>query len=396
MVMDIHDCKRNIFLYRLHAAFNEPLFWGPILILSLQNLARMPLADIYYMESAALCICVALDLPSGALADIIGRKRTLIIGRIFLLVSAIFFSTMVSPLGAWIGNIFWAIGFSFQSGADTSLLYETLQECRLQKRYAKIEGCAIGSRLVLIAGCSLATGFLAKINLRIPMYLCVPFVAIPLAAAFFMKEPGHTKDYSMGEQVRMLKDGIVFGIRSKEVRWMVGFAALVGTTSKVWFFTYNPYFEFVHLDLALYGIIFFLLNVVAWLSSHYAYKMENYLGERGCVIGMILCIGLPILLMGVAPARPIAFLVLIQNIVRGAMRPFVGNYMHRHVKNDIRATVLSFQSTFGNVMGIWALAVFGFFIGHAGLLATLNILGVSMLILGGMSYASYVRRVAVE
>ncbi|HUC02218.1 MAG TPA: MFS transporter [Candidatus Paceibacterota bacterium] len=394
--MDKHDCRRNIVLYRLYAVFNEPLFWGPILILSLQQLAHMPLADVYYMESAVLCICVALDLPSGALADIIGRKRTLIIGRIFLLLSAVFFSTMSSPAGAWTGNILWAIGFSFQSGADTSFLYETLKEHRLQKSYARIEGCAIGSRLAVIACCSLVTGFVARTNLRAPLYLCLPFVAIPLVAVFFMKEPGHSERYSMSGQIRTLKDGIAFGIRSKEVRWMVGFAALVGTTSKVWFFTYNPYFEFVHLDLALYGVIFFLLNIVAWVSSHYAYKMEDKLGERGCVLGMILCVGMPILLMGIAPLRPIAFLVLIQNVVRGAMRPFVGNYMHRHVGNNIRATVLSFQSTFGNVMGIWALAVFGFFIGHLGLLATLDILAVSMLVLGGMSYVSYVRRVAVR
>jgi MFS family permease len=392
--MDKHDCRRNVLLYRLYAVFNEPLFWGPIVIFSLQKLAHMPLADIYYMESAVLCICVVLDLPSGALADIIGRKKTLIIGRIFLLLSTIFFSTMSSPAGAWTGNVLWAIGFSFQSGADTSFLYETLKECRQQKLYARIEGCAVGFRLAVVACCSLAVGFLARANLRAPLYFCIPFVAIPLVSVFFIKEPGRSKEYSMSKQICVLKDGIMFGIHSKEVRWMVGFAALVGTVSKVWFFTYNPYFEFVRLDLAFYGIIFFFLNIVAWLSSHYAYKMESSLGEKKCVLGMILCVGVPILLMGIAPIRPFVALVLVQNVVRGSMRPFVGSYMHRHVENNIRATVLSFQSTFGNVMSILALAVFGFFIGHLGLLSSLKILGVLMLVLGGLSYASYARRVA--
>lgn len=394
--MDIRGCRRNIFLYRLHSAFNEPLFWGPILILSLQQLAHMPLAEIYYMESAVLGICVVLDLPSGALADIIGRKRTLVIGKLFLFANVILFSVMASPLGAWMGNIAWAIGFSFQSGADTSLLYETLRECRLEKRYARIEGCAIGVRLGIIACCSLVAGFLAKIHLRLPLYLCIPFALIPLGAALFMQEPGGKKHYSIGVQIRVLKDGIMFSVRSKEVRWMVGFAALVGTTSKVWFFTYNPYFEFVHLDLALYGVIFFLLNIVAWISSHYAYKIEEYLGERGCIIGMMLCVGVPILVMGIAPLRPIAFLVLVQNIVRGAMRPFVGSYLHRHVENNVRVTVLSFKSTFANVVSIGALAMFGFFIGHLGLLTTLDILGISMLVLGAMSYMSYMHDVAIR
>ena len=83
--METRNARRNVILYKLFVMFNEPLFWGPILIISLQNLAHMSLPDIYFMESAVMIICVALDIPAGALADVIGRKKTLIIGRIFLL-----------------------------------------------------------------------------------------------------------------------------------------------------------------------------------------------------------------------------------------------------------------------------------------------------------------------
>ena len=38
--------KRNVTIYRLYAMFSEPLFWGPILIMALQELAHMPLTDI--------------------------------------------------------------------------------------------------------------------------------------------------------------------------------------------------------------------------------------------------------------------------------------------------------------------------------------------------------------
>ena len=74
--MTKHDCDRNVFLYRLHVLFNEPIFWGPILITSLQKLGHMSLPDIYYCESIVLMICLTLDIPSGALADVIGRARS--------------------------------------------------------------------------------------------------------------------------------------------------------------------------------------------------------------------------------------------------------------------------------------------------------------------------------
>lgn len=391
--MNESECDRNIMLYRLYVIFNEPLFWGPILITSLQGLAHMSLPDIYYMEAVVLGLCVLLDIPSGALADVIGRKRTIIIGRIFLFGSVVFFTIMTSPLGAWTGNILWAIGYTMQSGADTALLYDTLKEHGKEDQFKRIEGQAVGSRLILIACCSVATGLLASVALRLPLWIGLPFTLVPLVAAFFLKEPVPTEHYSAEKQMAVLKQGARFVIGSIEIRWMVGFAALLATTSKVWFFTYNPYFEVVGFPIAYYGVIFFFLNTVAWLSSHYAYNIEHYLGERRCIIGMVLCLGVPILLMGLVPIQPFVCLVVVQNVVRGFMRPFVGDYMNRHITSNIRATVLSVQSSIANLTAIIGLAVFGLCMDHLSLLSSLIILGTVSLTLGLLSYRSYTKKI---
>jgi MFS family permease len=353
----------------------------------------MSLPNIYFMESAILCICVLLDIPSGALADVIGRKRSIIVGRVFLFGSAVFFTFMSNPLEAWLGNIVWAIGYSLQSGADTALLYESLKDTGAEEKYKRVEGQAIGARLILIACCVLVTGVLARINLRLPMYLSLPFVLIPLVSAFFFKEPAKTERFSVQKQFDVLKQGSRFMMKSVNVRWMIGFAALLATTSKVWFFTYNPYFEKVGVPLEMYGVIFFLLNAVAWLSSHYAYKLEQIFGERWCIVGMVLCLGIPILLMGLVPIQPFAYLVLIQNVVRGFMRPFVGDYMNRHIATHMRATVLSMQSSAANLVSVLGLAIFGLFTKNLSLLTSLTLLGVIALTLGTWSYRTYVKKV---
>ena len=391
--MNESSAVRNIWLYRIYTIFNEPLFWGPILITSLQNLAGMELSEIYFMESTVLCLCLLLEIPSGALADLIGRKKTVVIGRVFLLANTYFFTVMETPLEAWIGNILWAIGFSLQSGADTALLYDTLANVGKQHEFKKIEGHAIGLRLILMAFCALATGWLASIDLRLPLWIGLPFMAVPLVTALLFTEPVQIVQYSAREQLGLLKQGIYFAARSVEVRWMVGFAALLGTTSKVWFFTYNPYFELVELPLSYYGTVFFSLNVVAWISSHYAHSVERALGERACVLGMVLCLGVPILLMGYFPILPFAYLVLVQNVVRGFMRPFVGDYLNRHISSNIRATVLSVQSSVANLAGIVSLAMFGLLTREYGLLNSLIVLGTVSLSLGMLSYQTYKRRI---
>ncbi len=396
--MNEGESRRNVLLYRLYVIFNEPLFWGPILIVSLQKLAGMSLPEIYYMEAIVLCICVVLDIPSGALADVIGRKQTIIIGRVFLFGSILFFAIMTNATEAWVGNILWAIGYTLQSGADTSLLYETLKERGREDKYKKVQGQAVGARLVLVAFCSLVVGLLAEIDLRLPLLLCLPFALIPLVSSFFWREPIQTEKYSVQKQVETLMQGASFVLRSVEVRWMVGFAALIMSTSKVWFFTYNPYFELVGMPIAHFGIIFFLLNIVAWLSSHYAYKIEQALGERRCVLVTVLCVGGPIMLMALIPIHPFAYLVVVQNVVRGFMRPFFEDYIHYHISasesGNIRATVMSAQTTVANLTAVAGLTGFGFLVGHLSLLNSLLILGTLCLVLGMLSYWSYLRRIA--
>lgn len=387
-------CRRNIFLYKWYVIFNEPLFWGPILVITLQELGHLSLSDIFYMEAVATGICIVLDMPAGALADIIGRKRAVVAARILYFTSALYFAFMTTIADAWIGNVFWALGMSLQNGADSALLYDTLKECDREDDYKRITGQALGMRFAMMAGAALVTGWLASISLRLPLYACLPFLALSLGASLFLTEPkrSHGNDEKKkGHQV--MRGAIRHVITSPALMWMIAYAALLLTISKIWFFTYNPYFELVKLPLAMYGVIFFLLNVTAWLTSHYAHLIEKKLGEEWCVIMQVLCMALPILLMGAFPMMAFAYLVLIQNIVRGFLRPFMEDYIHRRVNSNIRATAQSVQSTVSNITGMVCLAIFGVCVKLLSLQYALVVLGIAALVLGSLSYAWYRARI---
>ena len=390
--MNKNNVHRNVVLYKLFVLFSEPLFWGPIVIVSTQKLGHMSLPNIYLMESVVMVLCVLLDVPTGALADHIGRKKVLIIGRIFLLLSTIAFASMVNPLTAWIADIVWVIGYSFQSNADVSFIYGNLKEGKLENEFKKIEGCAVGSRLLLIAVCSLAVGPLASINMRIPILLSIPFQVIPLVTCFFFAEAKKETRFGLVKQWIILKEGISFALKKSEILWIISLYALLMSASKLWFFAYNPYFEYVGLDLKYYGVVFFLLNIVAWFSSHFAYKIEAKIGEKTCIKCMIASIGLPIIAMGLFPCKGMSLLVLTQNMVRGFFRPFNGDFMNRQIDSEnIRTTVLSIQSTTSNVVSIIALAGFGLLTKNASLVHSLVVLGLLVLILGMWSVKKYRR-----
>jgi len=385
------QAERNILLYYWYQIFKEPLFWGAILITFITGVSGMTLAQIYFCESVCVIGIVILDSPFGALADLIGRRNTMHIGICIWSFKLIIFASAVNPLMIWIANLLWVLGASLISGADTAMLADTLKALGRESEFQKIEGRSNAYRLAIVAICSISTGYLAEIHLRFPAYLSIPFTLIACLAVFFMIEPPVIAERTKNrhEYFRLLKSSAIFVYHHSEIKWIIAFTTLIAVVSKVWFFTYNPYFELVQLPLAYFGWIFCLLNIVAAVCSHEAVRLTKYLGEFGGVIMMIILIALPIWLMGFYVGQICVLLVLMQNVVRGYMAPFLGAMMHRHLDSENRATVSSLKSTVNNIGQFIVLAVFGLALNVWTLPYCLQILGIGTAVIGMCLIASF-------
>ena len=383
------DALRNVKLYKLYKTFGEPLMWGPILISCLMNLGHMKLSEIYFMESIVLVGTIFLQIPMGAIADMFGRKKTILIGSLFLSLSIILFSNIYSPLSAWIANIVWMIGFSLCSGADSAFLYDSLKSIGRETEYKKIEGDSVGNRLLITAICSIFVGYLAEYYTRLPIILSIPGVVFSTIIVFFFIEPSINKKYTPSEQVDIMKVSLLFVSNHKEVKWIIFFVTLIGVTSKVWFFTYNPYFELVGLDLKYYGFVFFALNIVAWFFSKNVSNISKKIKDLNIIILLVLLIAIPILIMSSMPSVFCVGMVFFQNVARGFMGPFFGEFMNRHLDGDNRATVLSVQSAISGLAQFIALGAFGILLKSYGLLFCLQMLGILILVLGSIGIRKY-------
>lgn len=387
--MNANEVSRNVRLYTWYVALAEPLFWGPVLITSLMHLGKMSLSDIYYLEAIVLVGFIFLEIPSGALADLIGRKKTVVVGAGCQVVSRMLFAFMTSPIDVILANVIWMIGASITSGADSALIYDSLKLAGREGEYRNVEGRATGIYFGLVAFGSLATGFLADISLRLPAILSIPGALISFAAALGMKEPPAENRYSMREQINIMRSGFVFVGRSKKILWIFGFMTMIGVASKAWFFSYNPYFELVELDVVYYGMIFFILNGIAWHFSRSADGIGKRMGERNVIVLMVICVGLPIVLMGSFVSVALISMVFMQNVVRGLSKPFFSELLNRHIESKHRATVLSIQSAFSGGMQFLGFGVFGFVLASFGLPFALQALGIVVLALGAGSIVIY-------
>jgi len=390
------EVERNVILYKWFFVLVEPLFIGPTLIFYLQKVGKMSLSSIYIMEAVVVAGFLFLEVPTGTLADLIGRKKTILFGAFLMLGSKIMLVIAVSPFYIWISNILWMISLSMRSGADSAFLYDSLKEDGRENEYKKIQGRAFSYLLLTTAFCSLPAGFLSKINLRLPFILSVPGVLISCFIAFLFKETKRTEKYSVKRQKELLKLSMLFVKNHKKIKWIIIFATLISVSSKIWFFSYNPYFELVNFDLKYYGVMFFFFNAIAWFFSRQAHILEKKTGEQFAIASMVLLIAMPIILMGVFVSKIMVSMTFLQNIVRGFRKPFIEGFLNHHIKDsNHRATVLSLESAAAGLVSFFALNLFGLSLKFWPLAFSLLVLGISVLIIGVFLIIQY-RKIFLE
>ena len=152
---------------------------------------------------------------------------------------------------------------------------------------------------------SLSVGYLAGVHMRLPVLLGIPGILAAVAVVANMVEPPRTK--STAKHWDLMKLSVLFVANNRKVKWIIAYAVLLTVIGKVWFFTYNPYFELVHLPLAMYGWVFFGLNLVAAIFSWGAAWLAKHVPASTSIASMVVLTGVPIVLILSSLPHPWSF-----------------------------------------------------------------------------------------
>jgi MFS family permease len=320
----------------------------------------MSLSDIYFMEAIVLILTFLVEIPTGAIADMIGRKRMIIIGVFLDLIGMSIFAFGEGVTAMWSGNIFVMIGMTCVSGADIALLRDSLAYEGREREFHKILGQGNGGMIALGTFGALATGFLAAISLRLPVIAGLPFLLVSIGAAFAFVEPPIQKKASVISELRSIALGARVALRKKEVLWIILFSGLAAVVGKISFFSYNPYFEEVSLDLSLYGVVLFCSGILSWLGSTFSHVMHGRTREYVSVIVSVILLSMPFMLMGLFPTQESIGFIAGFALMRGFIPPLTGEMLNREIDGSSRATVNSVKSSVAFFMQMVALGIYGF------------------------------------
>ena len=91
----------------------------------------LSMEQIYILQSIFAISTVVLEVPSGYVADLLGRKNSLIAAGIFSGCGMLILNFSESFYGFILFELLTAISVSLFSGSDVALIYDTLAQSKL-------------------------------------------------------------------------------------------------------------------------------------------------------------------------------------------------------------------------------------------------------------------------
>lgn len=337
---------------------------GGIWILYLQHLG-LSLTQIGLAEAVFHLAPITLELPSGSLADVFGRKWSLAISSLCVALSAFLML---------IADSFWMVlpamylsgaSFAFRSGSAQAFLYDSLAERGGANTFAKLLGRVLSASYVLLAVTTWTGAVLADINFAWPFAATVAVGLAGVWLAVGLREPERERSAH-----RSMRRTVAEALRI--VRGRPRLAMLLVFTSALWTMLtlVNLYTQAVLAELGLSTSAVGLVIGAALLCTATGMWFAHRITARGtfrmwtvtvamAVVGSGLGLGSGVLALAIST-------YLIAELVAGLFEPLLAARINDSLAAPQRATMLSIEGFLFSITMVWAFPLVGWIADRAG------------------------------
>ena len=316
----------------------------PIIVLFFQE-HGLTLTEVMILQSIYSFSVALFEIPSGYIADIFGRKKTIVLSTIFTFIGFLVFSFFGGFYAFAIAQVLVGIGGSLMSGSDSAIIYDTLLETNSKTTYTKIEGrsYAIGNFSEAFAG--ILGGFLAVGSIYMPIYVQTSILFFSIPIAFTLIEPTMHKENKLDRSFKAVLEVVKFAmVDNQKLKWLIIYSSAMGvaTLSMAWFA--QPFFKSINIPLAYFGILWAVLNFSAGITSFNAHQLDKKDNNYKILFYIALAMSTSFIFLGYnASVFGLIFILLIY-LLRGIVTPILRNAINENTTSNKRATVLSVRS----------------------------------------------------
>lgn len=338
----------------------------------------LSMQEVFELQSFFSLIVLLFELPSGYVADLIGRKNTLITASIF---QGLGFSLLPSFDTFWglvLVQLLLGIAVSLFSGTDISIIYDSLSAMKsriFEGKEAKLIGKKLFYSQTSEAIAALVGGALVVSSLDAPVKIQAFTCWIPFLISLTIKEPTR-KVMSKSQHKENWKEIISQLFKSGLLIKFIVFNNIIYSASTliaVW--TFQDYWKELGIDYKYFGYLWCLTNFLVGVIARYAHDIEKRIGSVSTLvlIGILPIIGF--LGMGKSGGILGVLFCFSFQICRGLNQVILKDALNARVGSEMRATVNSIIGLGMRVVFIFLGPILGWLIDNKGYEFSLSIFG---------------------
>jgi len=328
---------------------NSGLMWGRFFIpvLALFYIAsQVTLAQFSIIMSVFALSTLLLEIPTGVVADLLGKRKTLIFSRLMYIIEVVILAFFN---GFWlflIAKVISGLGVSLSSGTTSAIRYDSLKKLGREEEYNKISGKSSFIASVSMAFVFIIGAYLFSLDAKLPAKLSLIPLVIGFILTFFMVEPyNFKKKITMSGSFTHLKNGLKEFFSQKFLIYLALLTLLIESAANMMLSYSSVYLAKILIPISLIGVVSFVSSLIMAFSSKRAYLFEKRFGDKSLLILQVTTFLSIILMSFMIPFVGLLFYLFVP-FVLGSFTVIVADLVNHRAKTHNRATMLSINNMF--------------------------------------------------
>ena len=359
--------RRNLPLFIAFRVLFNARFYYPVLGVLIMDLG-LTLEQYALLNVIWAGTIILLEIPTGALADVIGRKRVVVLASMLMVAEMVVFA--FAPRGDW---MFWFLvvnrflsgaAEACASGADEALAYDSLSENDRHSTWPRVleslmRWKSAGFFIAMVTGAALFDANIVTFltewtgwelasgdTVRWPIYSTLATSLLCLGVAINFREPPRpapSNQLTLRHAWTNILEGAAHVFTSQRILFLMLGALLIDSFVRIFLTFASNYYRLIDLPPFVNGILGSALALLGFAAAPLAKKMvaRRRVSTNFAVTASLAFVGL----VGTALAWPIwgAWVLVPLGLAMSLLQFFTSNYLNQWTDSHVRATVLSFR-----------------------------------------------------
>jgi MFS family permease len=351
-------------VFRLYQLFNGIVFTGPIWAVYLLS-RGLSLAEFGLVEASLHVGMLAAQIPTGALADAVGRRKLLVAGGFFAAAAELGYVYAPTFGLICLAGAVHGVAFAMRTGSDEAYLFDALAHDDAHEKFPRMLGGMWAVFQFAGAISFLLGGIIATVWSR-PAAFWLTAISALIASGIALQLPDDARGKAR-HSVRVAVDGLrALGRAPRLAALTLAWSMFWASLTSAWYYA-APLFSERGASDALLG---FALGAgmlagagCSWLGGRIADRVPLTLSVGAVTAGAALG-------MALGPVAPgLALPVLLITVVGGAAElvyATLSTYLQHNTRSAYRATSMSIAEALFSIQMLWLFPLVGYLCGNRG------------------------------